>query len=121
MIMETFVASPAADIADTHFEGVVISMPFADVVRVVGRPHSSYGPGGKTQFEWTFRGEGGSRGCTVTLYDYKSDVPSPDEWHVGAARKIDALAFKAWFESRVEGVLRETEDPPLPLEDIFGC
>ena len=85
----------------TSFHGVVLEVPYEEVVEKLGEPHLTYGDGGdgKVQFEWCFRGPGGR---VVTLYDWKQyGNQHPSEWHVGGKDETETVAFRTWFEGLV--------------------
>ena len=82
----------------TSFHGVVLEVPYVEVVKKIGEPHLTFG-GGKVQFEWCFRGPGGR---VVTLYDWKQyGNQYPAEWHVGGKDEAETVAFRTWFEGLV--------------------
>ena len=80
----------------TSFHDVVIEMSFDDLVKKLGAPHTTWGPGDKVQYEWCFQAFDGR---PVTVYDWKSYSDKPREWHVGGRDQIDTIRFKAWFDS----------------------
>lgn len=93
--MATFKANPEADASGTFFHGVVIRASLPTVVKKLGEEHiRNYAD--KTQYEWSFEDGDGN---VVTVYDWKNYSSSPNEWHIGAVRKVDALNFVRWFES----------------------
>jgi len=81
----------------TSFWGTVIEVPYETLVTKLGKPHATYTPGEKVQYEWAFKDD---QGRVATVYDWKEyDNPRPSEWHVGGHNRQATEAFKAWFQS----------------------
>lgn len=79
----------------TSFWGTTIEMPYKALVAKLGKPHATYTPGDKVQYEWCFRGPDGR---PVTLYDWKEETQYPSEWHIGGLSQGQTEAFLRWFE-----------------------
>lgn len=93
--MTTFRSAPLIGTGGTSFHDVVINDPYTEVVRKLGAPHATYTPGGKVQYEWTFRSEDGR---VATVYDWKEyGNQFPTEWHVGGHSPSVTREFAAWY------------------------
>ena len=70
-------------------------VPYSELVRVLGEPHSGLSMDGKVKAEWRFS----FRGVLFSVYDYKNPLPVDQvtRWHVGGFTSAACLPVASFL------------------------